>query len=147
MNSELERAREKLAEAEAALAAGINPYAERNVATHRARVARLEAAAKSAAPVAPPSPAPVAAVKPQPAPQLLGTREERLQRLAKVMSAGADVLAEALANGTSPDAFAVQVVDSRDPDSVAARILNSDKPVANRQLPEVEEMAQRILNA
>lgn len=146
--TELDRARTNLIAAEAALAAGSNPYARQNVATHRARVARLEAAAKPAAPIAPPSPAPVAATKPAPkSMQPTGTREERLRRLSKVMSADERHLAQALAAGTTPDAFAVEIMDSRDPDAVAARILNSDKSVASRQLPEVEEMAQRILNA
>ncbi|HET6388580.1 hypothetical protein [Hyphomicrobium sp.] len=149
---ELHRAREALADAEAQVLAGFNPYAATNVATQRARVARLEAdlglpisfldvprvdAAAGSTP----------ARRSNPAPGISGTREERLQRLAKTMDADEAHLARAIAAGTSPDEYAIEILDSRDPDAVARRIVNSDRPAARTAACEIEEMAQRILNA
>lgn len=153
MNSELARARQNLADAEAALAHGSNPYAEQNVATHRARVARFEVSQTPARPTptapaaATVAPSVAVAAAPKPAPAITGTREERLRRLAKALGASERELARAIASGTTPDAFALEIMDLRDPDAVAARIMNSDKPVATKAAPEVEETAQRILNA
>ncbi|ADJ22476.1 hypothetical protein Hden_0655 [Hyphomicrobium denitrificans ATCC 51888] len=148
---ELAQAKARLADAEAALTAGVNPYAEQNVATHRARVARLEAEAGHFAPE-PNAPAPVsepiaAAPIPKPARQLTGTREEQLRRLARAMEADERALAEAIAVGTTPDEFALQIVEDRDPEAVALRIAYSHGPVTRKATPDVEEMVQRILNA
>lgn len=144
----LDRARENLAVAEAALADGTNPYAEQNVATHRARVAKLESEQSPAGvtPALPAAPS-VVAVKPKPAPALTGTRGERLERLAKAMGADDRMLAEAIADGTSPDAFAIEIVDSRDPDAIARRIANSDQPSARKGTAEVDAVAARIATA
>lgn len=143
----LARARELLADTESQIANGLGgPYAEKNLATHRARVARLEAAQ------APATPAPVAHVAPAApkapaAPIITGTREERLRRLATAMGADDEALAAAISNGTSPDAFAVEIAESRDPEAVARRIANSDRPAARKAAPEVEEIAARIAAA
>ena len=155
--TELERARANLADAEAALAAGTNPYAEQNLATHRARVARLEAKAGLATPAAHlpaqrhapaatvvPSPAPAVAAFPQPT----GTREERLRRLGKAMGADAAMVAAAIVAGTSPDDFAVQIVDSKNPEAVAQQILRADQPVTQPLADALAEaLAQAILAA
>lgn len=157
--TELERARAMLAETEELSAAGLGgPYAEQNLASARARVARLEMAA---IPAAPPAPAPassacpalVAASSIPPArrsvslPQPTGTREERLRWLAKAMGADERALAHALASDTTPDAFAIEIMESRDPEAVARRIVNSDRPIASTVPADVEEQAQAILNA
>ncbi|MFA7597281.1 MAG: hypothetical protein WCY92_13105 [Novosphingobium sp.] len=102
----LERAEELLAEAEASLAAGTNPYAVQNLATHRARVARLRTAGPAA-----PIPAAAAPITPPAAPKLAGTREERLSRLATAMGADKATLAAAIAAGTPPDVFALELTD------------------------------------
>lgn len=65
MSAELETARALLAGAEAELAAGTNPFAAKNVETHRARVALLEAATVPAS-TAPPVIRPVLAAKASP---------------------------------------------------------------------------------
>lgn len=128
--SPLARAEANLAEAEASLAAGTNPYAAQNVATHRARVARLRAAVPAPVLAATtPAPAP-------PAPKLTGTREERLARLAKAMGADKATLEAAITQGTSPDAFAVQLADKK----IARR-------KAAAEAAEVQAIAARIANA
>ncbi len=106
--TELERARANLADAQASLAAGTNPYAAQNLASARSRLARLEAAAcaPTQAPP-PPTPAPVAS-KPAPVPpQPVGTREERLVRLADAWGVDDATLGAAIDNGTKPDEFAL----------------------------------------
>lgn len=152
---ELAQAKVRLADAEAALTAGVNPYAEKNVATHRARVARLETEASVAAPepiapaaaIVPPSESIAAAPKSKSTPIITGTREERLERLAKAHAAGALVLQDAVARGLSPDEFAIELAEMRDPDALAVRIAKADKPVTRKAAPEVENMVQRILEA
>lgn len=127
----LERAEAMLAEAEDAVAAGLNPYAEQNLATHRARVARLRAAVP-----APVAKAPAAPIAPPAVPKLIGTREERLTRLAKAMDADRATLEAAITQGTSPDAFAVQLADKK----IARR-------KAAAEAAEVQAIAARIANA
>lgn len=96
--TELERARANLAAAEASLAAGTNPYAAANIEIHRRRIARLEAAADRPRPAPAPTPAPAAPS---------GTRAQRLARLAHAFGVGERHLAAALADGLTPDEFAV----------------------------------------
>lgn len=123
----LERARANLADAEASLAAGTNPYAEQNIASARKRLATLEAAARVLTPPAPPLPAssslPASPTSPAPAcsspelarvetvktPTFTGTREERLRRLAAAWKADETTLEAAIRNGTDPDTFALIV--------------------------------------
>lgn len=108
--TDLDTARARLAEAEADVAAGINPYAEENLATHRARVAKLEAAARAPLPAAsiPAAPAPAApAPKVTPAPVITGTRIERLQRIAAAFDTDERTLEAAIEDGLTPDEFAV----------------------------------------
>ena len=143
--NELDRVRTQIAEAESRG----GPYVAESVAALRKRLARLEAVSASAASASAPAipvaaPAAAARIKPTPT---TGTREDRLKRLAKAMGADGALLAEAMASGMTPDAFALEVIDSNDPKAVAMRIANSDKPVMRNAVPEVEEMAQRILGA
>lgn len=124
MNTELERARANLADAEASLAAGTNPYAQQNVDTFRARVARLEAAATAPQPAAVSTPTPVlAAPAPKPAPTPTGTRVERLQRIAAAFGADERTLEAAIDDGMSADEFAVVASDEAVAKAKAAEIL------------------------
>lgn len=105
----IEVAKARLAETETLIADGLGgPYAKQNLAAHKARVARLSAEAP--APVfssspAPPLPVPTRAQAKPPQPQ--GTREERLTRLAAAFDADEATLEAAIADGTSPDEFAL----------------------------------------
>jgi hypothetical protein len=125
----LATARARLAEAEADLAAGINPYAAKNVETHRARVARLEAAVRAPTPAASksPTPAPAApAPKPAiPAPAITGTREERLRRIAVAFDTDERTLEAAIDDGTTPDEFAVIASDEALVKAKAREILDA----------------------
>lgn len=113
----LERARANLADAEACLAAGTNPYAEQNLASARKRLATLEASVAFTPPPPPPatSPAPacsspeLARVETVKTPTLTGTREERLRRLAAAWKADETTLEAAIRNGLEPDDFALVV--------------------------------------
>ncbi len=128
----LERATAMLAEAEAAIAAGLGgPYAEANLASLRVRVAALTPAAPASTPatnIAPPSPP----IVPKPA----GTREQRLTRLAQAMGASDAALAAAIAQGTTPDAFTLQLADQK----IAAR-------KAAEQAAKIDAAVERIVNA
>jgi hypothetical protein len=148
----LARARELLAETESQIATGLGgPYVEKNLESHRLRVAHLEASASRIVPVA--SIPPITPVRPavsqiaHPLPTPTGSREERLRRLATAMGADDRTLAEAIAAGTSPDEFVLKVVDDRDPDAVARRVARSDKPAAMRGATPEEEIAARIASA
>lgn len=126
--TELERAREMLADAEAVHAAGTNPYSAENLATHRARVAKLEAAARAPLPAAsiPPAPAPApAAPEPKPAPAITGTREERLRRIAAAFDTDERTLEAAIDEGTTPDEFALIASDEAAVKAKAKEILDA----------------------
>lgn len=124
MNTELERARANLADAEASLAAGTSPYAQQNVDTFRARVARIEAAVIAPPPAAASTPSPVlAAPAPKPAPTPTGTRVERLQRIATSFGTDARTLEAAIDGGLSPDEFAVVASDEAVAKAKAAEII------------------------
>lgn len=127
--NELERARANLADAEASLAAGTNSYAQQNVSSFRARVARLEAAAA-------PTPAPVAAstlpaptVKAEPpkpaAPVITGTREERLRRIAVAFDTDEWTLEAAIDDDLTPDEFALVASDEAAVKAKAKEILDA----------------------
>ncbi len=124
--TELERARADLADAEASLVAGTNPYAEQNVSTFRARVARLEAAAPRTPAVAsiPTTPA-VPSPKAPPAPVIAGTREERLRRIAVAFDTDEATLEAAIDEGISPDEFAMIASDEAAAKAKAHEILNA----------------------
>lgn len=117
----LQRAEARLAETEELIATGLGrPYAEKNLATHRARLASLRTADFSSAPAPTIAPAkanalvPAVTTPPRPAtPRLTGTREERLAQLAKAMDGDQATLAAAVANGTTPDEFALILLDER----------------------------------
>ncbi len=125
----LATARELLAETEAKATAGEGgPYVQQNLESHRRRVARLEA--QGAPLVQPPvavaavaSQRPVAVAVPKKPASPTGTREERLARLAGAWKADETLLATAIAEGTTPDAFAVQLAERREAESIAAAII------------------------
>jgi hypothetical protein len=124
----LQRAEAMLAETEESIAAGLGgPYAEKNLATHRARVASLRSTVVAPAPLKPSTPAP-AAPTPLPrasTPRLTGTREERLARLAKAMDGDAATLETAIANGTTPDEFAMILLDEQAVKAKAKAIIDA----------------------
>lgn len=122
--TELERARANLADAEASLAAGTNPYAQQNLDTARTRLASLEAAATPAPVAPPPSPANIATPTPIPA-QPTGSREDRLRRLAYAWGAEEATLEAAIADGTTPDEFAMTVSEEALVKAAAREIANS----------------------
>ena len=81
------------------------------------------------------SPAATAPERPA-TPKPTGTREERLARLAKAMGANSATLASALAAGTMPDSFALQLADAK----IAAR-------KAAEQAAKIDAAVERIVNA
>ena len=113
--TELERARSNLADAEASLTAGTNPYAQQNVQIHRRRVARLEAVADRPRPAPAPTPAPAAPS---------GTRAQRLARLAHAFGVDEQHLEAALADGLTPDEFAVIASEIAAANAKALAIIN-----------------------
>lgn len=121
----LETARANLADAEASLAAGTNPYAQQNVDTYRARVARLVAAVVTTPPAAAAQPIAAAPAAPaaKPASVILGTREERLQRIAAAFGTDERTLEAAIDDGLSPDEFAIVASDEAVAKAKAAEIL------------------------
>lgn len=123
--TDLETARARLAECETLIAQGLGgPYAEQNLATHRARVARLEAAVSAPTPAASIPPAPtLAAPKPAPAPVITGTREGRLHRIAAAFDTDERTLEAAIDDGTTPDEFAVVASNEAVAKAKAAEIL------------------------
>jgi len=154
MMSELQRAQAMLAEIENLIAEGLGgPYAEQNLATYRNRVARLRAE------MPPPAVLPAPQPKPAPAaPQPTGTREERLRRLAKAMNGDQATLAAAIAKGTSPDAFALQLTDqmiarrkaaaeAAEIKAMALRIAHPTPASVPKGTVEVEAIAKRIAQA
>lgn len=120
----LEVAKNRLAECEALIEQGLGgPYAEQNLASHKARVARLSAEAPAPAAVTyTPSPAPVRSTPTPARAKPLGTREQRLRRLAAAWGADEATLNAAIADGTTPDAFALIVSDEAQIRAVAERI-------------------------
>jgi len=155
---ELAAAEARLAETESLIAEGLGgPYAEQNLATHRKRVARLQAEM--------PPPAPTGAVAPMPAPkpaaaapQPTGTREQRLRRLAKAMGDDEATLAAAIRAGTTPDEFALILTDQKiarqkaaaeatEIEATALRIALPEVPSVPKAAPEVEAIAKRIAQA
>jgi nitroreductase len=124
--TKLESARARLAECEAVIAAGLGgPYAQKNLAAHRARVTRLGGSTPR---LVKPEPivTPVRLGAPQPATvQPTGTREERLRRLAAAMDASDAMLSAAIAGGIAPDAFALQCIEARDVETAARQILDA----------------------
>lgn len=154
---ELATAEARLAETEDLIAEGLGgPYAEQNLATHRRRVARLQVEMPTPAI---PAPQPTPAVKPAPAaPVPTGTREQRLQRLAKALGGDKARLAAAIRAGTTPDAFALILTDQKiarrkaaveaaEIQATALRISHPQEPSVPKAEADVEAIAQRILNA
>jgi hypothetical protein len=82
-----------------------------------------------------PAPAPTAALPPTVA-KLTGAREERLARLAKAMNGNQAQLDRAIADGTSPDDFAVLCADA----------LIAERAAAAERV-EIETIAMAILAA
>lgn len=135
--TELERARTELERAERAVNIGTNPYAEEWRNRTSALVAKLEVASAPTIPhIAPTPAAAVPTVRLPIAPQPTGTREDRLTRLAKAIGGNEAQLDRAIAEGTSPDAFSLELTNAM----IARR-----KAAAERA--EIEAMVERIIEA